>query len=71
MTTQSSAVLLSVAAPYPGNVTMGHNLGRIPVAAVIYMKSGGAVWFQSPKFDINNVYMVISAAGILADVMLF
>jgi hypothetical protein len=62
-----------VAAPSgPGNFTLPHMLGRTPVGAVVRMTSGGSIWFQSPRdMDATNLYLVASAAGVTAKVLLW
>jgi hypothetical protein len=36
---------------------------------LIYLTSGGALWFQSPTmFDATNLFLVASAAGLTAQV---
>lgn len=49
-----------------------HNLGRTPLGALIYMTSGGAIWFQSPTmFDGTKLYLVGSDAGLTAQVQIW
>jgi hypothetical protein len=60
----------------PGNFTLAHGLGRAPYAAAICMTSGGAIWFQtngdgSLKWDSTNLYLVASAAGLTARVLVW
>ena len=60
---------ISVTAPAAGNFSFAHNLGRAPLGALIYLTSGGALWFQSPTmFDATNLFLVASAAGLTAQV---
>jgi hypothetical protein len=54
-----------------GNFSWTHNLGRAPMGVLIYMTSGGAVWFQSPKWDQTKLYLVASEAGISAEVQVW
>ncbi len=58
-----------VTAPNAGNFTWPHNLGRAPAGALIYMTSGGALWFQSPTlFDATSLYLTSSDAGVSASI---
>ena len=60
---------IPVTAPVAGNFSFAHNLGRAPLGALIYLTSGGALWFQSPTmFDTTNLFLVASAAGLTAQV---
>ena len=63
---------IAVAAPAAGNFSFAHNLGRVPLGALIYLTSGGAIWFQSPTmFDATNLFLAASAAGLTAQVELW
>ena len=63
---------IPVTAPAAGNFSFAHNLGRAPLGALIYLTSGGALWFQSPTmFDATNLFLVASAAGLTAQVELW
>ena len=63
---------LVVTAAAAGNFSLLHNLGRIPMGAVIYMTSGGALWFQpSALFDGTNLYLTASDAGITASIQVW
>ncbi|MBI1940125.1 MAG: hypothetical protein HYS33_01305 [Acidobacteria bacterium] len=63
---------VSATAPAPGNFSLAHNFGRAPLGALIYMTSGGALWFQSPTmFDATNLYLVASAAEVTAKVQIW
>jgi len=55
----------------PGNFTVPHLLGRAPNGAVIAMKSGGAIWFQSTKWDSASLYLVASSEGLSAEVQIW
>jgi hypothetical protein len=60
---------IPVAAPVAGNFSFAHNLGRTPLGVLIYLTSGGALWFQSPTmFDATNLFLVASAAGLTAQI---
>ena len=64
--------LISVSATAPGNFTVGHQLGRAPTGATIYMTSGGAMWFQpAALFDATNLYLTASDAGITARIQVW
>jgi hypothetical protein len=64
--------MLAVTAPAPGNFSLPHNLGRTPLGALIYLTSGGALWFQSPTlFDGANLYLVASDSDITGKVQLW
>ena len=63
---------LTVNAAAPGNFSILHNLGRAPLGAVIYMTSGGAVWFQpTALFDATNLYLTASDAGVTASIQIW
>ena len=63
---------VSVASSAPGNCTVPHLLGRVPVCAVIQMTSSGAIWFQSPtSYDGTNLYLVASDAGVTGKVIVW
>lgn len=63
---------LSLTPSAPGNFTVQHLLGRAPRGALVYMTAGGAVWFQSPTmWDGTNLYLVSSAAGLIAKVQVW
>jgi len=55
----------------PGNLTVPHYLGRAPIGALVVMKSGGAIWFQSTKWDGANLYLVASSEGLNAEVQIW
>jgi hypothetical protein len=83
VTTSASAVVavqqatrlfgaVSLAPSAPGNGTVPHLLGRVPLCAIIQMTSGGAIWFQTPtSYDSVNLYFVASDAGITGKVILW
>lgn len=48
----------------PGEFSVAHGLAAVPSAATIEMTSGGAIWFQSTRYDSNNVYLVASDTGL-------
>jgi hypothetical protein len=63
---------VSVAPSAPGNCTVAHMLGRVPVCAIIQMTSGGAIWFQTPtSYDGTNLYLVASDAGVTGKVIVW
>jgi hypothetical protein len=63
---------LSVASSAPGNCTVPHLLGRVPLCAIIQMTSGGAIWFQTPtSYDGVNLYLVASDAGLTGKVIVW
>jgi hypothetical protein len=63
---------VSVASSTPGNCTVAHLLGRVPVCAFIQMTSGGAIWFQAPtSYDGVNLYLVASDAGVTGKVIVW
>jgi hypothetical protein len=56
----------------PGNFTVPHLLGRVPIGAQIRMTSPGAIWWQSPTdVDDVNLYLVASDAGVTAKVQVW
>jgi len=83
VTTSASAVVavqqatpifgaVSVAPSAPGNSTVPHLLGRVPLCAIIQMTSGGAIWFQTPtRYDGVNLYLVASAGNVTGKVILW
>jgi hypothetical protein len=83
VTTSASAVVavqqatpifgaVSVAPSAPGNNTVPHLLGRVPLSAIIQMTSGGAIWFQTPtRYDGTNLYLVASDAGVTGRVIVW
>jgi hypothetical protein len=48
----------------PGNFTLPHNLGAIPGSVIFEYITGGQVWFQSTRYDANNLYLVASDTGV-------
>lgn len=54
-----------------GNFTMLHGLGVTPLAVAIEMTSAGLIWFQSTKYDDENLYLVASEGGLTADAKVF
>jgi len=63
---------LAVSAAAAGNFSLSHNLGRAPLGALIYMTSGGAVWFQpTTLFDATNLYLTASDAGVTASIQIW
>jgi hypothetical protein len=63
---------IPVTAPAAGDFSLAHNLGRAPLGALIYLTSGGALWFQSPTmYDTTNLYLVASDAGVTAKVQIW
>lgn len=53
----------------PGNFTIAHGLSALPVAVIVCMTSGGAIWFQTVMFDANNLYLVASEAGVTGNAL--
>jgi len=63
---------IPVAPTGPGNFTLPHLLGRVPVGANVRMTSPGAIWWQSPTdMDDVNLYLVASDAGVTAKVQIW
>lgn len=63
---------LAITAGAAGKFSLIHKLGRTPLGAVIYMTSGGALWFQLPTlFDATNLYLTASDAGITASIQVW
>jgi hypothetical protein len=83
VTTSASAIIavqaattlfgaVSLAPSAPGNCTVPHLLGRVPLCAIIQMTSGGAIWFQTPlSYDGVNLYLVASDAGVTGRVIVW
>ncbi len=55
----------------PGNFTLAHNLGMVPTTVIIELTAGGAIWFQTPRYDSMNLYLVTSGIGITGVVIVF
>ena len=55
----------------PGDFTIVTNLGLIPTSVIIEYTSGGAIWFNNPRFDADNLYMVASDAGVTGFVIVY
>ncbi len=63
---------IPVAPSAPGNFTVPHLLGRVPIGAHVRMTSPGAIWWQSPTdVDGVNLYLVASDAGVTAKVQIW
>jgi len=43
-----------------GNFSVAHGLGATPRLVLIQMTSGGAIWFQSTRYDATNINLVAS-----------
>ena len=72
--TQATTVFgqIPVTPTAPGNFTVPHLLGRVPVGAHIRMTSPGAIWWQQPTdVDGVNLYLVASDAGVTAKVQVW
>jgi len=54
-----------------GPFTLPHTLGVVPGAVIFEMTAGGVVWFQTTRFDANNLYLVASAAGLTGYAIVF
>lgn len=62
---------IPVTATAPGNLTVPHSLGRIPVAAKL-MITAPELWWQEPTlWDAVNLYLVASAAGASAKIVVW
>ena len=48
----------------PGNFTVAHGLGSMPIVALIRMTSDGEIWYQTARYDATNLYLTASAAGV-------
>lgn len=55
----------------PGNFTLSHGLGSLPSTVVFEFTSGGTVWFQTTRFDTNNLYLVASDTGVTGYVIVY
>ena len=72
--TQATALFgqIPVAPSAPGNFTVPHLLGRVPIGAHVRMTSPGAIWWQSPTdVDDVNLYLVASDAEVTAKVQVW
>lgn len=64
--------MVALAPATPGNFTVAHLLGRVPVGVQLRMTSGGVIWWQSPTdVDATNLYLVASDAGVTGKVILW
>lgn len=63
---------IPVAPTAPGDFTVPHLLGRVPIGAHVRMTSPGSIWWQSPvDTDAVNLYLVASDAGVTAKVQVW
>lgn len=62
---------LALAPGAPGNFTVAHGLGKIPVAGIVQMTSGGSIYWQAVPWDATNVYLVATDAGVTANLLLW
>ena len=60
----ANAVQIAFTTTAPGPFTLAHNLGTVPGSVIFEMTSGGAVWFQTARFDATNLYLIASDAGL-------
>jgi len=59
-----------VTAVAPGNITVPHPLRRVPVGAKM-MPTSPDLWWQLVKWDATNLYLVASAAGVSAEIVIW
>lgn len=55
----------------PGNFTLAHNLGIVPSTVIFEFTDGGTVWFQTQRFDAENLYLVASDTGVTGVAIIF
>jgi hypothetical protein len=55
----------------PGDFILAHNLGLVPTTVIVEYTSGGAIWFQNPRYDSMNLYLVASDADVSGVVIVF
>lgn len=55
----------------PGNFTLAHNLGIVPTTVIFEFTDGGTVWFQNPRYDATNLYLVASDTGVTGVAIVF
>jgi hypothetical protein len=60
----SSFAEVALAPSAAGNFTVAHGLGKAPTLVIVRMKSGGAIWLQSPASDATNLYLAASDGGV-------
>jgi len=60
-------VKVALAPGSPGNFAVAHGLGKSPTLVMVRMKSGGAIWLQSPGYDATNLNLVASDGGITGE----
>jgi hypothetical protein len=54
-----------------GNFSVAHGLGSTPGLVLIQMTSGGAIWFQTTRYDATNINLVASDAGLTGYAIVF
>lgn len=69
--TATQHATIRVAPVFPGNFAVPHGLGVVPSAAFIRMNDGAEIWFQPPRYDATNLYLVASDGGITASIEVF
>lgn len=62
---------LMVVTSASGNFTVAHNLGFQPTAVIIDVTSSGNIWFQPQLYDVNNLYLISSDAGVTATISVY
>jgi len=55
----------------PGDFTLAHNLGLIPKTVIVEYTSGGAIWFQTPRYDETNLYLIASDTGVTGIIIVY
>lgn len=55
-----------------GNFTLAHNLGIVPTTVIFeFTDNVGTVYFQNPRFDTTNLYLVSTASGVTGVAIVF
>jgi len=70
LTPRILSATIPVAPSADGPFQVPHKLPCTPAWADIQMTSGGNMWFQKPKYDDRNLYLIPSAGGISADIFI-
>lgn len=66
-----ASVTIPFATTAPGNFTLAHNLGIVPTTVIFEFTAGGTVWFQNPRYDSTNLYLVASDSGVTGFVVIY
>jgi len=63
---------IPITAPAPGNFSVAHGLGRVPNGATPpAMTAAGIIRFQAARFDVTNLLLSASDAGLTARIFVW